>query len=172
MIVALTPRQVEYVVNSAPPQIRDLVTEHSESSRKGSRIAVELPYIAWEIIKQRLAGRFLSPNLARTKTTPFPVMSAMQHIAREQNTVARHPGMRRLAMMGVQNVWFPAWTSDDGRYSPEPTDGRFVVLGPVVNKVARGGSFTVWTETGLYPEGHWLASEEAHTGLLTEHTPR
>ena len=94
-------------------------------------------------------------------------MAAIKNIAREENAVLRHPGMRGLAMRGHQAGWFPAWAHPEQvEYSPLPVPGwRFVILGPMWIE-DRYGIFTVWSEAGLKPTEHRLLDESVHLAAM------
>ena len=171
MIVNVTPRQFAHVRELAGDGIlRDTMERDHTPTGSGTWFDVAAPFIAWEIIMRRLEDTFLTPSLAMTKKTPDAALRLIQHIAKAQNTMLRHPALRDAAMIGVQAGWFPLWITPSGAVQPVPVpDSRFVVLGPRWSMNPNGTKVTVWRPDGIWPRNHWLASEASHTALLGEH---
>lgn len=140
-----------------------------------TRCDITAPFVAWEIITQRLMERHLSPTLGRTMNTPMKVLRLLTAISKANNKYVRHPVWRGSAMQGIVDGWFPAWRFPepvgDYLYSPRPTPGGvFVLLGPDYQLQNKADRITMWTQFGLVPTSHWLASEDAHTRLIAEHS--
>lgn len=136
----------------------------SPSTKTG--LSVVAPYIAWERAQAMLLDTFWTHRPRGSEQPPHHVRVMMRRIATAQNTVLRHPAIKGLAMLGINAGWFPAWVDDEGRRSPMPNGGRFVLLGARIIEGQRKTAFTVWVEDGIAPVDHWLAQEEIHTALL------
>jgi hypothetical protein len=170
MIVNVTPRQFAHVREVAGDGIlRATMERDHRPTGSGTWFDVTAPYLAWEIVQRRLEEAYLTPSLAMTKKTPDAAMRLLQHIAKAQNTMLRHPALRGAAMIGMQAGWFPLWIMKTGQVSPVPVlDGEFTVIGPRWATNQNGTRVTRWAPDGVWPRGHWLTSESAHTDLLGE----
>jgi hypothetical protein len=132
-------------------------------------VDIVAPYIAWEILMDRLMDTFMTGRRARRSDLPSSGMRLISRIAKAKNAVDRHPALKRVGMLGMQGGWFPLWRSPDGVLSPRPVEGwQFVVLGAHWQDRNGVTPVTTWEEYGVYPKNHWLADEAAHSRLLPE----
>lgn len=170
MIVNVTPRQFQYVEALAGDGVLgETFRRDHRKTGTGSWFDVAAPYVAWEILVRRLEAAYLAPSLGRTPKTPDAALRLIGHIVKAQNTMWRHPAIRGAAMIGCQAGWFPVWVHPGGITTLMPMPGaEFTVLGPKWSMNDRGMRVTHWHPSGVWPRGHWLASEDSHTRLLNE----
>lgn len=127
-------------------------------------VAYEMPFVAWERVKQVLVSEALTTRgKRRAGVQPMAALRTISRIAAVQNEMLGHPALRGLAMLGPQPGWFPTWLDPLGyRHLVPVKNGRFEVLGPVWVEHQGAKPITVWTVKGLHPAGHRLAIEATH----------
>lgn len=165
MNVTLTRTQYRTLLRHADGALRFAFT-FDVTPATHTQVTICAPYVAWQQINDRLVAAYLTPSVGAKRSVQKQVMRMLHRVATSQNRVLRHPALKGLAMLGTHGGWFPVWIADDGRRSPMPNGGRFVVLGPRLVDSDRATPYTVWVEDGIVPADHWLAQEETHTALL------
>lgn len=156
---------VSSVARSLSVELGREFDERAETVRVGRhRTLVQAPYIAWARVQRDLANRTFGPRGGK-RTSYSKEFTALAAITKELNFYDTHPAFKGRGMLGWQAAWFPAWATEDGGWTPYPTDGEFRVLCPDWTR-ANGNKITLWVprERGPLPE-HRLAQEATHVRL-------
>ena len=165
MNVTLTQTQYRTLLRHTDGALYNAFTFDTAAATK-TQVEIRAPYIAWQIINDRLVQEYSSRSVGSNRPVQKQIMRMLHRIATSQNRVMRHPALKGLAMLGTHGGWFPVWIDAQGWRSPVPTDGVFTVLGPRLVDSGRAPCYTVWTEDGSVPTDDWLAQEQTHTALL------
>lgn len=167
MIVRLTNGQLAACVSVAagwPELINDL--DRGSVRRAPGTVDVQMPYIAWVALRERLMDRVFNSRGFQQKGVPTRFANALKRVAAGCNWWARLPPLKGAGMLGWQPLIIPAWSPSahfgNGSWRPYPihlVPMRLLVPGFIEQN---GTRLTRWSPEDVVPTyDHWSLGEEA-----------
>lgn len=166
MIVSFTRTQYEYLLTVVPEHLVEWF-ERDAREVTTRRVLVRSVVPAWILAREALYDRAFTNRGTKNADMPSKGMLCLKAVQSGINARFNHPALHKRAVIGRMADRVPAWTTDEGVYSPL-SGNEFVVLEP--DYVVRERTpITRWLpREALTEDLDWTCQEAVHLSLRAD----